>query len=98
MKPYLAATVLVNVDAAHNNGSPLAAAIVTAVHADGTVNVRVQYDAHPFHFGHPRPECLTHITFHDTADPTTANQQGTYGAFWPQGPDLETILNNQEKI
>jgi hypothetical protein len=100
--PYQGAVVLVNVDAAHNNGQPLAPALVTAVNGDGTVNVRVQYDAEPAPaFGHRnRPEHLPGVTFYDTADAGEANKAGLYGAFWPQAPsqDLTEIHQEMEKI
>jgi hypothetical protein len=97
--PYLGATVLVNVDAAHNSGEPLAPAAVTAVHPDGRVNVHVLWNGPPSHpFGHHRPEYLTDVSFHDTTDPAGAMRHGQYGAFWPDGPDLATILHNQELI
>ena len=103
MNPYQGATVLVNVDAAHNTGQPLAPAIVTAVNGDGTVNARVLYDAEPpAAFGHHhRPEHLASVTFYDTADAGEANKAGLYGAFWPDAPqqqEIATILTNQEKI
>jgi len=107
VNPYQGATVLVNVSAAHNSGQPLAPALVTAVNGDGTVNVRVLYDAPPAlpGFGrHSRPEHLADIPFHDTADPASANRQGQYGAFWPQSPDqhiqqeLEKIMAVQDQI
>jgi hypothetical protein len=101
MTPYLGATVLVNVDASHNGGSPVAPAKVTAVHPDGTVNVRVTYDGPPSHqhpLGHHRPEWLTGVLFRDTTDPAAAMRLGQYGAFWPDGPDLAAILYNQEMI
>lgn len=101
MGPYQGVTVLVNVSAAHNNGQPLAPAIVTAVNDDGTVNVRVQYDAPPpvSGFGrHSHPEHLTNLALHDT-DPVSANSQGLYGAFWPPYmQDLIILIEYQEKI
>ena len=100
MGPYLGALVLVNVAAAHNNGSPVAPAVITNVLPSGRVNARVQYDgptaAHLA--SRHRPEWLEDITFHDTTDPAVANKHGLYGAFWPDGPDVSTILENQEKI
>ena len=104
MNPYQGATVLVNVDAAHNNGQPLAPAVVTAVNGDGTVNVRVLYDAEPTApaWGHRhQQEYLARVTFYDTADAGEANKAGLYGAFWPDAPqqqEIATILTNQEKI
>lgn len=102
MKPWLGADVLVNVDASHNNGSPVAPGRITALLPDGRVNVRVLYDGPPaHHLGHRhRPEWLTGVTVHDTTDPAEANRQGLYGAFWPAAPsqDLTTITGNQEKI
>jgi hypothetical protein len=101
VNPYLGAVVVVNVDAAHNNGQPHAPALVTAVNPDGTVNVRVSYDAPPPEFSHRHREHLTGIAFHDTADPAAANVRGLYGAFWPQSPlqqEIATILENQEII
>ena len=96
--PYLGATVLVNVDAARNNGSPVAPATVTRLNEDGTLNVRVLYDAPPSHYSRHRPEHLTDVTFHDTTDPAAAMRHGQYGAFWPDGPDLATIICNEERI
>jgi hypothetical protein len=96
VNPYQGAVVLVNVDAAHNNGQPLAPALVTAVNPGGTVNVRVTYDGPPEILRH-RPEHLTGVAFHDTTDPAAANSQGLYGAFWPQS-GLATIQQEVEKI
>jgi len=98
VNPYLGATVLVNVNAAHNNGGPLAPALVTAVNADGSVNVRVMYDGPQLWLGRHRPEWLTGVQFHDTTDPQVANRAGSYGAFWPDGPDVTTILDQMEAI
>lgn len=100
--PYPGALVLVNVDAAHNGGSPHAPAVVTAVRPDGRVNVRVTYDGPPsdqYPGARHRPEYLTGVEFHDTADPAAANRHGQYGAFWPPGLMLAAaILQNQETI
>jgi hypothetical protein len=102
MTPYTGAVVLVNVDAAHNGGSPYAPALVTRCDGDDMVNVRVLYDGPPSHLhpqGHHRPEWLTGVRFHDTSDLAQASKQGLYGAFWPPGPDLTlAILEKQEKI
>ena len=98
--PYLGAVILVNVATAHNNGSPVAPGVITAVLPSGRVNARVLYDgptaAHLA--SRHRPEWLEDIAFHDTTDPVVANRHGLYGAFWPDGPDVSTILENQEKI
>lgn len=98
MNPYLAATVLVNVDAAHNNGQPVAPAVITALNADGTVNVRVLYDSAPPLFGehHHRQEHLTDVAFHDTTDPAAANRQGLYGAFWPAAPAQQDLTHIEQ--
>jgi hypothetical protein len=96
-KPYLAATVVVNVAPAHNNGSTLAPAIITAIRPDGKLNVRVLYDAPSHSLVHPHADHITEVVFHDTDDPEAANRQGLYGAFWPQS-GIATILDNQEKI
>ena len=98
MIPYVGATVLVNVDAAHNSGSPVAPALITAIRPGGRVNARVLYDRPPHGASLWHPEWLEDIAFHDTTDPATANKAGLYGAFWPSGPDLATILKNQEKL
>jgi hypothetical protein len=100
--PYLGAVVLVNVDAAHNNGSPVAPALVTHVGGDGSVNVRVLYDGPPSHL-HPlgerhRPEWLTGVAFHDTTDPAVANRHGLYGAFWPAAPAQAAASDIEERI
>src|ERR1700758_1156470 len=96
--PYLGAPVLVNVDAAHNNGSPVAPGRITALRPDGRVNVRVFYDTAPHLLSRHAPEHLAGVAFHDTTDPAAANRLGQYGAFWPDGPDLAAILYNQEII
>lgn len=98
MTPYIGAVVLVNVDAGYNNGPAVAPALVTDIGADGKLSVRVAYNRPSHHVSVWHPEHLTEVTFYDTPDPAAANRQGLYGAFWPPGPDLATILTNQEKI
>jgi hypothetical protein len=102
MNPYTGASVIVNVSAAHNNGSPYAAALVTAVHPDGRVSARVLYDTAPDHpLARHRPEHLADVAFHDGISPGEGNKGGLYGAFWPAGSlemQIAIILQQQEQI
>lgn len=45
-KPSIGRIVLVPMDPARNNGASVAPAIITRVHSDTTINVRVLADAH----------------------------------------------------
>jgi hypothetical protein len=101
MTPYVGAPVVVNVAAQHNGGSPVAAGIVTGIPAENRVNVRVSYDTPEHHVHRHRPEWLADVPFHDTADWTSANKGGLFGAFWPAGAlemQIAIILQQQEQI
>jgi hypothetical protein len=105
MNPYVGAPVVVNVAAAHNGGSPYAAALVTAVSpGDGDttrVNVRVLYDAPPNHAlpRHHAPEHLTDVAFHSGVTPEEGNKGGLFGCFWPAGSlelQIQLLTDQQE--
>ena len=101
MNPYLGAVVLVNVNAAHNGGGPVAPGVITRLNEDGTVNVAVVYDADPAGFLHHRPATVTSAVFHDTTDPAVANKAGLYGAFWPASTiqaEIDELMADQEKL
>lgn len=82
MKPTIGRIVHVFVPPDWNGGSDVAPAIITRVHSDTCVNLRVFYDG-PGHAGPERRDWLTSYLLFGTREEAAPEGDAPGHAFWP---------------
>lgn len=93
MKPTIGRIVHVRVYPGHNNGGEVAPAVITRVNSDGSINLRLLYDAPPAPPEESRREWMTSVTLFEDREALEAHRAAIHAsgpgkhtvsaAFWP---------------